>query len=167
MNWIYNLSARGKQLVLSALFVLVIIILTVSALVVVGKLSANLDRLGSNVMVRLNLLLQADRDLYQALVAERSLVFVEADDPQHAKMLAQHQENIAQARERMAKFAGLSSAPETLALYRDYETARTRWEPLTSQVVTTADSDWKSAKALSFGESAVAFTAAYSGEVEQ
>ena len=159
MNWIYNLSARGKQLLLSALFVLVIVILTVSALVVVGKLSANLDRVGANVVVRLNLLLQADRDLYQALVAERSLVFLEADDPQHGKMVAQHQENVTQARERMAKFAGLSAAPETMALYRDYEAARSRWEPLSAQVIATADSDWKAAKALSFGESAVAFTA--------
>lgn len=128
MNWIYNLSARGKQMVLSALFVLVIIILDVSALLVVSKLEANIERVGSNVVGRLNLLLQADRDLYQAQVAERSLLFLATDDPQHAKMIAQHQENITQARERMAKFAGLTKAESLLDLYQRYDSARQQWD---------------------------------------
>lgn len=155
MNWIYNLSARGKQMVLSALFVLVIIILDVSALLVISKLEANVDRLGTDVVGRLNLLLQADRDLYQAQVAERSLLFLAADDPNRAKMVEQHQENITQARERMAKFAGLTKADASLDLYRRYDSARQQWEQLTQKAVSGSGDE---AKSLSFGDAAAAFS---------
>lgn len=155
MNWIFNLSARGKQMVLSTLFVLVIIVLTVSSLLVVSKLEANLDRVGDDVVGRLNLLLQADRDLYQALVAERSLLFLAADDPNRAKMVEQHQEDISQARERMAKFAGLTKADASLDLYRRYDSARQQWEQLTQRVVSASDDE---ARNLSFGEAATAFS---------
>lgn len=155
MNWIFNLSARGKQMVLSTLFVLVIIVLTVSSLLVVSKLEANLDRVGDDVVGRLNLLLQADRDLYQALVAERSLLFLAADDPNRAKMVEQHQENISQARERMVKFAGMTKVEASIDLYRRYDSLRQQWEQLTQKVVSSSGDE---ARSLSFGEAASAFS---------
>lgn len=59
-----------------------------------------------------SLVLDADRDLHQALVAERTLLESTPLSANHETLLEAHSSNIEQARERVAKAGELSSLPE-------------------------------------------------------
>ncbi|RCU51763.1 methyl-accepting chemotaxis protein [Corallincola holothuriorum] len=159
MSWINNLNFRGKQLFLSSLFVLVLVIVFSVAYSAITALAADSDEISKRLMPRLELLLQADRDLHQAQLAERSLVFVPVDDPSYAEFKKQHQENIKQSGDRMAKFNELSLDTESKQLFDNYLRLRQIWLKSTQQVLAVADDDWEQAKTLSLGEAEQQFQA--------
>jgi len=169
MNWFHNLSFRYKLMLPLGL---VAILFVAMALVAVSKLwvlGEETDELASVDVNGLNFLLQADRDLYQAQVAERSLLFLELGSNGFEAMREQHDENIVQARERVEKFialvndAGLTDQLELVQPIEEYRAAQRRWEGLTRQVFDIRSGDAlegrERATELSFGESGQAFDA--------
>ncbi|WP_277374838.1 methyl-accepting chemotaxis protein [Pseudomonas sp. AA-38] len=118
----------------------------------------------------ISLLLNADRDLYQAFVAERSLL--DEDAAGNAEDLrAFHAENLQQAHERVHKFADLQPGAEALALVAEFDRGFERWKATSAQVMQLATSDAQAASRLSFGESEEQFQTARSaldklGELE-
>ena len=85
-----------------------------------------------------DLLLQVDRDLQQALVAERSLIFATPGSPQFQRLIQEHGENIEQVDGRWGKFRA-AVAPVANArveeLSRTFETGLARWKPVTRRSV--------------------------------
>ncbi|GAA5216877.1 methyl-accepting chemotaxis protein [Corallincola platygyrae] len=159
MSWIYNLNFRGKQLFLSSLFVLVLFVVSVVAYSAISDLVAENEEINKETMPRLGLLLQADRDLYQAQVAERSLVFVPPNDPSYAVFKKQHKENMQQSADRINKFAELSKDDKSKQLFESYKRLRSTWEKSTLKVLAIADADWEAAKELSLGDAEKQFQA--------
>ena len=104
---------------------------------------------------------QADRDLQQLLVAERSLLALSTGDERAKKQMADHAENLQQSKERVAKYISLSETAEERKLIEAYRAAEAKWEPLTVRVVSLASSsapgDREAAFALSFGDAAKGF----------
>lgn len=67
----------------------------------------------------LDYLTEADRDMQQALVAERSLIFVRQASEEGAKMRKAHEENLQQVENRWQKISGDPHQPRgTFALAR-------------------------------------------------
>ncbi len=95
----------------------------------------NLGHIFSIELPRQDFLIEADRDLQQLLVAERSLIFVEPGSKQFDSLLADYEKNMQQTKERMASFKKLSSLPSDLDLYREFEDAFKQWEPTSRKVV--------------------------------
>jgi len=118
----------------------------------------------------ISLLLNADRDLYQAFVAERSLL--DEDSGSHAADLrAAHAENLQQAYDRVHKFADLKPGSEALALVAEFDRGYERWKATSLRVLDMASSDPNAASRLSFSDSEAQFEEARSaidklGELE-
>lgn len=103
-----------------------------------------------------SLLLNADRDLYQAFVAERSLLDESAH--QYADQLrAAHAENLQQAYDRVHKFAAMQPGNEALALVAEFDRGYERWKATSLRVLEMSSSDPEGASRLSFADSEAQF----------
>jgi methyl-accepting chemotaxis protein len=106
----------------------------------------------------ISLLLNADRDLYQAFVAERSLL--DRNAAEHADALrASHAQNLQQAYERVQKYAAMQPGAQALELVEQFKREFERWTQVSRRVIEQIESDSAAASALSFGDSEVLFDA--------
>lgn len=118
----------------------------------------------------ISLLLNADRDLYQAFVAERSLL--DEDSGSHVTELrASHAENLQQAYDRVHKFAAMQPGSEALTLVAEFDRGFELWKATSLRVLEMAASDPNAASRLSFADSEAQFEQARSaidklGELE-
>ena len=102
------------------------------------KIAAHLETAVNVLLPATDLLIQVDRDLQQALVAERSLIFAAPGTKQFEAFIQEHGENIQQVEERWAKFRA-AVAPVTTdrieSLSRTFEAGLAEWKPITRQSV--------------------------------
>lgn len=106
----------------------------------------------------ISLLLNADRDLYQAFIAERSLLDEGSGD--HANdLLAAHTENLQQAYDRVHKFAAMQPGSEAMGLVADFDRGFALWKSTSLKVVQLSSTDPDAASRLSFGDSETQFEA--------
>src|SRR5690606_549986 len=88
----------------------------------------------------IGLLLNADRDLYQAFVAERSLLG--GNSEAHAQALkATHAENLQQAYDRVQKYAAMQPGAEALALVEQFNRGFQQWAAVSQRVIEQVDVD--------------------------
>jgi len=87
----------------------------------------------------LNYLIQADRDLQQLLVAERSLLFADpADKKTIERLVKEYETNLKQSDERWNKYKNLPADDAAKPLIPQYDAARATWMPLSRAVVNAA-----------------------------
>lgn len=106
-------------------------------------------------------LVQADRDLQQALVAERSMVFSSVDSPKFANLVKEYEGNIEQTESRMKKYAeivGASGRSEIIAqFWKDFAA----WKEVSGSVVAARKEDTmqgrRTALDLTLGDASVKF----------
>ncbi|WP_217475843.1 methyl-accepting chemotaxis protein [Stutzerimonas stutzeri] len=106
----------------------------------------------------ISLLLNADRDLYQAFVAERSLLDSDAGDYTQA-LKDSHAENLKQAYDRVQRYAAMQPGAEALALVEQFNRGFAQWTAVSQRVIDQLDLDPQAASALSFGDSEARFDA--------
>ncbi|MEH6648596.1 MAG: methyl-accepting chemotaxis protein [Motiliproteus sp.] len=163
MNSFNNLPFRFK-LMLPIGLIAVVMAITASLSISSSKaLDHSAGLIGHQYMPELNLLLQADRDMYQAQVAERSFIFVKEGSDDYKTLQQQHTENISQAHERVLKFGELAHTDETKALVASFETNFSAWAKTTQQIEHERSNNGrqgrKTAIDLSFGDAATQFDA--------
>jgi len=83
-------------------------------------------------------LYSADRDLQQALVAERTMHATEPGTQEFEQLKIDHAENIQQARDRVDKFYSLLPDEKITALMNEYRSLRDAWEASSNDIVTLA-----------------------------
>lgn len=83
-------------------------------------------------------LYSSDRDLQQALVAERTLIATDPASDQFQGLLDAHAENKQQARDRVDAFFALVQDAQLQELQKNYTGLRDAWEVSTDQVVALA-----------------------------
>ncbi|MCJ0972193.1 methyl-accepting chemotaxis protein [Pseudomonas sp. PS1] len=124
----------------------------------IAQVADTSKQLATSHLPAITLLLNADRDLYQALVAERSLLDSDAGD--HVKALREsHAENLQQAYDRVQKYAAMQPGAEALALVDTFNRGFSQWSEVSRRVIEQIDLDPQGASALSFGESETRFEA--------
>lgn len=158
MGWYQELSFRWKltfPLVLLVLLVLVVGFYAISNSQKLGNYAQTIARVN---LQEIQLMIQADRDLYQSVMAERSLVYQAVSDGD--ALVKEHDENAGQALDRINKALDLSSQPteKEREQYRQYFD---KWKKLSDQVVDLAkagdEDSRKSARSLSYGNAQTAF----------
>jgi methyl-accepting chemotaxis protein len=112
-------------------------------------------------MPGLNYLVQADRDLQQLLVAERSLTFTKPGSDKYKALLKEYNENLGQAEKRVGKYAALADTDKEKQLLTGYGKARQDWLQVSRQVLEasalgTPESRQK-AQELTMGEASTRF----------
>ncbi|MEK1942475.1 MAG: methyl-accepting chemotaxis protein, partial [Pseudomonas sp.] len=110
------------------------------------------SKLTNRYLPAISLLLNADRDLYQAFVAERSLLD-EAAGPHIDGLKKSHAENLQQAYDRVHKYAAMDPNAEAKALVAQFDQGYAVWKATSLKVVQLSGSDPDAASTLSFGDS--------------
>ena len=142
------------------ILLLAILLLTMGTLGVRGiaQVADSSTRLTNRYLPAISLLLNADRDLYQAFIAERSLLDEAAGE--HAQALrADQAENMQQAYDRVHKYAEMHPSAEAMALVAQFDSGFAQWKATSDKVLQLAASDPDAASALSFGDSEAQFEA--------
>lgn len=135
MTFIRNLKIRTK-LISGFSFMTLLLILT-------GAFGYNssrhvfddLTQVFSTDLPRMDYLIEADRDLQQLLVAERSMIFADAKSEQFTGLVDDYEANLKQVKERMGKFADLSTEAEEKKIYAEFLKSMQEWEPISRKVV--------------------------------
>ena len=106
-------------------------------------------------------LLQADRDMQQALVAERSLMFMSGGSPEGARQAEGHATNLREVAEHWRHYTALPAADGERPLRTEFQEAWAEWKLVSLDVVATLREDTPAARRdaidLSMGEGAVKF----------
>ncbi|MBN1102254.1 MAG: MCP four helix bundle domain-containing protein [Deltaproteobacteria bacterium] len=135
MKWTKNLKI-GTKLVLG----FSLMILFMAAIGLAGYRGVNTVNVLLSEILHVNLpgqgsLIEADRDLQQLLVAERSMIFANATSDVFKGLVQEYEENLKQSETRMGKYKALAVTPEERTLIAEYEKAREEWKVLSGKVV--------------------------------
>jgi methyl-accepting chemotaxis protein len=152
----------GKKLMLAfSLMMLIAIIIGTIGYRSSARINGNVGQIFEVMMPSIDYLIEADRDLQQLLVAERSLIFAEHGSELASEMMAEYEENLGQSDTRFQKYKALHSTSEETAIISKYEAAREKWE-VTSRTVldgltSGSESVRQQAISLSFGKAKTDF----------
>lgn len=107
LSWYEGLSLRWKLRLPLLMLVILVLYMGLHAINTSKLLGGNATDIAKVNLPEIQLLIQADRDLYQALVAERALLQV--DSSQHQKLLTEAADNAMQAKDRIYQSLDLSN----------------------------------------------------------
>jgi methyl-accepting chemotaxis protein len=102
------------------------------------SIRSDLDEVSGHILPATDALLQLDRDLQQALVDERTLLFTAADSPSFGKLTADHANNIKQVAERWDKFSAQAASfasASMRSMMQTFEANRSQWLPVTGRIL--------------------------------
>jgi methyl-accepting chemotaxis protein len=126
-------------------------------------INQSVDDIFSVRLPSVDYLLEADRDLQQLLVAERSMIFADAQSDTFSDLLNSYTENLEQAKKRFGKFKALAQTEQERELIAGFETALKEWSVLSNQIVEARQTDTRKGRSLaldlSLGEANAKFEA--------
>ncbi len=93
-------------------------------------------------------LIEADRDLQQLLVAERSMIFTDVKSEAFKKLVEDYNTNLAQAQKRIKNYAAIADTNEERTLIRHFEAAFSDWKVVSNKVVEARQSDTTEGRTL-------------------
>lgn len=161
MNFLKNMMIRSKLLAGFTIILFFMIIIGICGLYSAKTISNKLDDIFLKRFPAMNFLIEADRDLQQLLVAERSLVFADKSSDSFKVFLNDFKENLAQSDQRAKKYRQLIDTEKEIEIFGQYETARKHWINYSQKVVDYILSDNRedniSAKNISLGEANIKF----------
>lgn len=102
MDALINLSIRIKIRIIVAIIAALFFATAVSSYRSLAQMEGQVENIGNNLYPAISLVLNGDRDFYQALVAQRDYIALgpDADASQLAALRASHEENFQQTLER-------------------------------------------------------------------
>lgn len=158
MSWFNNLNFRFKLLLPIALLALVLIAIATVSMINFKSVANSVDAIADEHLPGLNFLLQADRDLHQAQVAERTLLSVSPGGARAEQLIATHNENIEQAQQRVDRFLSLTSSATERQMVADYKQKVATWIATAQRVIALhSGGEVEQAVRLSEGQSGVEF----------
>jgi len=137
MNVVNNAPVRVKLLVPLTLITLMLIVISVVGVTRLATLNERIDEMAQRYMLAQDNLLNADRDLQQALVAERSLLSVDSESDFFDNFEAEYLENVMQTDERVAKYAELMGDDEARAAVAEFGRLAAVWKGTSRDVIET------------------------------
>jgi methyl-accepting chemotaxis protein len=100
----------------------------------INRVNSYLDEIFTLRLPSIDYLIEADRDLQQLLVAERSMIFANANSDVFQGLAAEYEENLKQSKERWNKYKALADSEAEKAIIPKYEKAREAWKDVSRQV---------------------------------
>jgi len=140
MQLFRNLKIKHKLMVCFAVNIVFMIVIGIVSYLSVSKIQNNLEDIFLRRLPSVDFLLEADRDLHQALIAERTLMFTDPNSPKVAKLMDDFETNKAQTMTRFRKYADLASSSEEKILAPKFYDAYANWEKSAINVVNEAKS---------------------------
>ena len=127
----------GKKLLIGFLVILVMMgIIGITGYQSTNKINAELNNIFGSRLPSIDYLIEADRDLQQLLVAERSMIFANTESEEFKQFIKDYEENLKQSDERWQKYKTLPSlSGKEKEIISKYDKAREEWKALSRQVV--------------------------------
>jgi methyl-accepting chemotaxis protein len=141
MQWFRNLKVGSKLVFGFSTMILIMGIIGVTGYLSMSKINYSLVNIFEIRMPSIDYLIEADRDLQQLLVAERSMIFANTKSEVFKTLVADYEENLGQSDERWGKYKALAATPEEKEIISKYEKAREEWKKISKRVVTGRISD--------------------------
>jgi len=155
-----NIKISTKLLISFSIILLIVVAVSVAGFYSTRSINEKLVDISTSDLPSVNYLLQADRDLYQLLTAERSMIFSNVNSEMFEQLFADYEENLLQSKQRFVKFKELAGT-NAEGLIAKYEESRDQWESLSRQVVDGRASDTRAGRRLaidlSLGDAKVKF----------
>jgi methyl-accepting chemotaxis protein len=142
-----NVKIGSKLLMSFSIILLIVIVVGAAGFMSTRSINRTLIDISTGDLPSVNYLLQADRDLYQLLTAERSMIFTDVKSELFEKLKADYEENLQQSSERFEKFKALAD-DNAADLITKYEISRAQWEELSKQVVEGRAADTREGRRL-------------------
>ena len=156
MSW-SDLSLAKKIVLPIAVLSTLLAVLSAIQIATLNSISSDYSHINEKYLPALQLVLNADRDLYQAQIAERTMALGNAGD----NFSTMHKENLDQVATRLGKVAASDISPQAKAQAQKFLQAFSRWRPKTEKLV----ADVRSGQ-LSFAQSAEQSTGSLDQEFE-
>ncbi len=148
MNLFGNIKIGGKLTLSFCLMILLMMLIGFIGYWGARTIEASLDKIFASRIPRLNFLLQADRDLQQLVVAERSMIFANADSKAFGVLVEEYETNLKQAETRWNKYKALATSPEEADLIPKYEAARAEWMVVSRKIIDGRKADTRAGRRL-------------------
>src|SRR5690606_23203444 len=139
ISWYQNVGFRWKLTLPMILSVVLFIYTAIYSIRSSGTLAENAETIAKVNFPEIELLMQADRDLYQALTAERALLSGRWTEPEWRALVIEHTENIEQAHDRMLESFGLSNT-STEAEKQEFLRHLQTWKNYSTALIAEAQS---------------------------
>ena len=136
MSWLTGLSFRWKLSLPIAGIAVVMLATAVYAWFTLTGLEDGQKRLAHTYLPGADLVLEADRDLYKALVAERSLLVIDVTTSDFEDIRKMHDTSIVDAKNRVKQAAGVFGGnAEIQQLVKQFDKSMAEWEKTSREVV--------------------------------
>jgi methyl-accepting chemotaxis protein len=135
MKWFRNLKVGSKLIFGFAVMILFIVAIGINGYRSSQNIHYNLEQIFSVRLPSIDYLIEADRDLQQLLVAERSMIFANAKSDVFKGLLEDYEENLQQSAKRWEKYKAMAVTAEEKAVVSKYEAAREEWQAISKKVV--------------------------------
>jgi methyl-accepting chemotaxis protein len=159
--WFMNLAIKKKLLVTFSSIIIIFLIVNGIALLNMKTINSHVELFAEELLQGTDLLLQIDRDMQQALVAQRTMIFSNVGSEQFEALKKDNQENIQQAIDRWNKFKAIDVDGIDKSLYEKYESSREEWIKYSDRIVSARESDTPEGRLeaieLSFSEGSRSF----------
>jgi methyl-accepting chemotaxis protein len=156
MQFIRNLTVGKKLMFAFSLMILIAIIIGAIGYRSSTRINTYVGEIFEVMLPGIDYLIEADRDLQQLLVAERSMVYAAAGSDLFNELRAEYEENREQSDTRFNKYKAVHSTSEESAIISKYEAAREKWEVSSGKVVeglaSPNENTRQQAITLSYGE---------------
>lgn len=154
----------GKRLGMGfALLNLFLVLAGLTGIFCTDSIQEGVKKLFTVRLPSVDLLVEADRDLQQALVAERSMIFADVKSDTFKALVEDYDKNLAQVDERFNKFKALTKEPEARKFIEQFEEMKKAWQVVSSRIVEGRRADTREGRRLaldlSLGEGLIKFEA--------
>ena len=130
MRW-SDLSLAKKMITPIAVLVILLAVLSWVQLSALQSITKSYGHINNEYFPALQLVLNADRDLYQAQIAERTIALGTLED----HFVEMHKENLDQIQQRLGKLDSLDISAETKQLAQKFLVAFNEWRPKSEKLV--------------------------------
>jgi methyl-accepting chemotaxis protein len=148
MRWITNLKIGGRLALGFSIMVLLMVIVSFFGYGSTKNIQQKLDEIFAGRLPSIDYLIEADRDLQQLLVAERSMIFSDADSEVFKQLVQEYETKLKQSEERWEKYKALANTKEERAVIPKYEKAREDWKAISRKLVDGRKEDTREGRRL-------------------
>lgn len=135
MNAFKNLRIRNKLIVCFGINILFMLLLGLISFASTSRVEGLLRDIYEVRLASITFLLEADRDLHQSLIAERTLLFTEPGTKESRALVESFNNNKQQAFDRYGKYAALITNNEEKTLVPQFHKSYDQWNESAGQVL--------------------------------
>ncbi len=148
MTWITNLKVGAKLALGFSIMILLMVMVSFFGYRSTKNIQQNLDEIFTGRLPSIDYLTEADRDLQQLLVAERSMIFSDTESDVFKQLFQEYETKLKTSEERLEKYKALANTREEKAIIPKYEKAREEWKAISRKLVDGRKEDTREGRRL-------------------